>query len=75
MNYEDDEDIYVEFTITGVLKAKSTLKKAKLKKIQALISKIIEDPNLDLIKFDSTVNSFTQLELMNSLINYSDEEN
>lgn len=73
MNY-DDEEIYVEFQISGIFKTKVKNKKIKMAKIQKIINSIINDETIHLIKSDSSLVSYTEAEIMNAFVNYTDEE-
>lgn len=74
MKHEDDT-FYVEFYVNGLLKVKSENKKNKIKKIQRLLNKIVEDESLDLIKSDSSLTVMSEAEVLNSLMPYDDSIN
>lgn len=74
MNY-NDETFYIEFFINGILKVDSESKKRKVKKLQKLLNKIVEDESLELIKSDSSLTVMSEGELIQSLMPYDDTPN
>lgn len=74
MNYNDDT-FYIDFYINGIIKVNSESKKLKVKKLQKLLNKIIEDEALELIKSDSSLTVMSEAELIQSLSPYDDSIN
>lgn len=74
MNYNDDT-FYIEFYINGVIKVDSEHKKEKIKKIQNLLNKIINDQALELVKSSSDLTVMSESELLQTLISEVDDFN
>lgn len=74
MNY-NDETFYIEFYINGIIKVDSESKKQKVKKLQKLLNKIVEDESLELVKSDSSMTVMSEAEFLQSLMPYDDTLN
>lgn len=74
MNYSDDI-FYIEFFLNGIIKVDSESKKAKVKKLQKLLNKIVEDEALDLIKSESSLTVMSEAEVLQSMLPYDDTLN
>lgn len=61
------ESYYIEFFVTGVIKVNSWDRKQKVKKIQRLLNKIVEDEALDLVKSDSNLLVMSESEVIQNM--------
>jgi hypothetical protein len=70
----DNENYYLDFYISGVVKVNVKNKKEKIAKIQKLINEVIEDYNLDLLKSESSLTVLSESEVIQNLIFSENEE-
>ena len=73
MNYDDDT-YYIEFYINGLVKVDSKNKKEKLKKIQKLLNKILNDEDVDLERTESSLAIMSEEEVIAALGGYPEED-
>ena len=68
-----EKDFYLEFTISGVIKLSQSQKLEVSEKLSSLISDLLEDEELNLIRADSSMDMFSEDELAVSLLAGSEE--
>lgn len=64
-----DNNSYIEFNINGILKVPEKNKKAALKKLNSLLSKIVED-NIELVRSDYSIDVVSEAEIAYAMSNY-----
>lgn len=68
-----EKTFYIEFNINGVIKVLESNKKQALKQLNFLISKIIEENNLELVRADHSVDVVSEEEIIHAMTNYDPE--
>ncbi len=64
---ESEEEYYVEFNITGMVKTTKDMRIDVIERVQAAITELLDDDDLNIIRFDESFNMSTGNDIISDM--------